>query len=111
MAVRGDLLYAINRDGRSVDSYDITETHPQKQPICDRACREQIVNPFDLAYDAKANQLLVLDGAFHPSLPTYIFSIKTITLPNKEEVKDNSEQDLTRMLQLYSNWFASFNRD
>ncbi|XP_067948923.1 uncharacterized protein [Watersipora subatra] len=107
MAMNGDLLYAINREERSIDSYDITADSATEQEICGKSCEDQIMNPFDLAYDETSQQLLVLDGEFHPTLPTYIFSIKSITLGPKATAGGSSKQDFTRLLKFYTNWLAS----
>ena len=85
MEVVGSTLYSVNRASLSVNKLDLTESKSTPTVLCDDKCLSQITNPFDLAYDSHSNQLYILDASYHPSLPTYQFSIKSIKLADGGE--------------------------
>lgn len=113
MAVNGDSLYAVNRFTPTIDSYELSDAHPQAKSVCDEKCSKQIKNPFDIAYDSKTGTLLVLDASYHPVLPTYVFSIKSINVaPSADSKPANDYEDIrtTKLRRFYANWFASLKK-
>ena len=105
MEVVGSTLYSVNRASLSVNKLDLTESKSTPTVLCDDKCLSQITNPFDLAYDSHSNQLYILDASYHPSLPTYQFSIKSIKLADGGE---GGKEDFDNMLQFYSRWFSEW---
>ena len=108
MEVVGSTLYSVNRASLSVNKLDLTESKSTPTVLCDDKCLSQITNPFDLAYDSHSNQLYILDASYHPSLPTYQFSIKSLKLAGDGEDLRPGEEDLDNMLQFYSRWFSEW---
>ena len=105
MEVVGSTLYSVNRASLSVNKLDLTESKSTPTVLCDDKCLSQITNPFDLAYDSHSNHLYILDASYHPSLPTYQFSIKSIKLADGGE---DGKEDFDNMLQFYSRWFSEW---
>lgn len=109
MTVVEETLYIVNRDKLTINKIDMTEEQTTLNPLCDTTCALSITNPFSLAFDASSNEIYILDASFHPSLPTYNFSIKSLRLNQQGEDKpkgDNDKADFDKMMQLYSRWFS-----
>ena len=109
-------LLMVNSGTNSLLKYDITESPSTAVPLCGEACMSEIVNPIDVAIDMEKQVLYVLDGISHPTLPTYVFTIKkvlpqdvmsTTTAASGKGAHIDHLKGYPEIQKLFSSWLSS----
>lgn len=108
--LNGETVLAINSETDSVEKFKVGQSS-EADELCDQTCTSVIKNPLNLAVDINGSNVYVLDSTPHPTLPTYSFSIKEISLAGSTEAttKPATQGDFSQMLKFYSRWFATRN--